>query len=97
MSLLAAPTLLLPPLHLRRIEPDRNMARYYTLSVEITLFEDWSCTRAFGRIGSRGGRMMMGLFGTRDEAEEELFALLRKKRARGYTIVGAADANNRQA
>ncbi len=55
MSFYAAPTLMPPPLHLRRIDPDRNMARYYTLSVEITLFEDWSCTRAFGRIGSREG------------------------------------------
>ncbi len=31
--------------------------------------------------------MMMGLFGSRDEAEEELFALLRKKQARGYRMV----------
>lgn len=67
-----------------RIDPARNMARYYALSVEITLFEDWFCTRAFGRIGARGGRIMIGLHGSRIEAEAELFRLLRAKRARGY-------------
>ena len=73
-------------LRLERIEPERNMARYYTLTVELTLFEDWSCTRAFGRIGTRGGRIMLGLFEDRAAAEAELVALLRAKQARGYRI-----------
>ncbi len=73
-------------LRLERIEPERNMARYYTLAVELTLFDDWSCTRAFGRIGARGGRIMLGLFATQAAAEAELFALLRAKQARGYRI-----------
>jgi hypothetical protein len=57
---------------LSRRDPARNMARYYTLAVEITLFGDWSCRREFGRIGRRGGRVMIGL--------------LARKRARGYEI-----------
>lgn len=69
---------------LHRINPDRNMARYYALSVEITLFEDWSCTREFGRIGSRGGRIMIGLHETRDGAEAMLRDLLVRKKRRGY-------------
>ncbi|MFM9975705.1 MAG: WGR domain-containing protein [Beijerinckiaceae bacterium] len=73
-------------LRLERIEPERNMARYYTLAVELTLFEDWSCTRGFGRIGARGGRIMLGLFATQAAAEAELVALLRAKQARGYRI-----------
>lgn len=60
------------------------MARYYTLSVEITLFEDWSCTREFGRIGARGGRIMIGLYETRDDAEAMLRDLLESKKRRGY-------------
>jgi predicted DNA-binding WGR domain protein len=74
-------------LRLERIEPDRNMARYYTLAVELTLFADWSCTRAFGRIGTRGGRIMLGLFATQAAAEAELIALLRTKQSRGYRII----------
>ena len=74
-------------LRLERIEPERNMARYYTLAVELTLFDDWSCTRSFGRIGARGGRIMLGLFEDRAAAEAELIALLRAKQARGYRII----------
>jgi predicted DNA-binding WGR domain protein len=73
-------------LRLERIEPERNMARYYTLAVELTLFDDWSCTRGFGRIGARGGRIMLGLFATQAAAEAELMALLCAKQARGYRI-----------
>ena len=73
-------------LRLERIEPERNMARYYTLTVELTLFEDWSCTRQFGRIGARGGRIMLGLFEDRAAAEAEFMALLRAKQARGYRV-----------
>ncbi|MGL4240248.1 MAG: WGR domain-containing protein [Beijerinckiaceae bacterium] len=73
-------------LRLERIDPARNMARYYTLAVEVTLFEDWSCTRRFGRIGARGGRIMLGLFETRAAAEAELVAVLRRKQARGYRV-----------
>ena len=73
-------------LRLERIDPARNMARYYTLAVELTLFEDWSCTRSFGRIGSRGGRIMLGLFDSRAAAEDELRTLLRRKQARGYRL-----------
>jgi predicted DNA-binding WGR domain protein len=77
---------LLAPVRLERIEPARNMARYYTLAVEITLFEDFACTRGFGRIGQRGGRIMIGLFASQAAAEAELQALLRAKWARGYRL-----------
>lgn len=76
------------PAHVRleRIDPSRNMARYYTLAVEVTLFEDFACTRGFGRIGSRGGWIMIGLFDSQASAEAELQALLRRKQARGYRL-----------
>jgi predicted DNA-binding WGR domain protein len=74
------------PVRLERIDPARNMARYYTLAVEVTLFEDFACTRGFGPIGSRGGRIMIGLFESQASAEAELQALLRAKQARGYRL-----------
>ncbi|WP_342363626.1 WGR domain-containing protein [Terrarubrum flagellatum] len=73
---------------LHRIDPGRNMARYYTVSVEIALFDSWSCTRCFGRIGSRGGRVMIGLHESYEAAQSELRAILRRKTARGYRPVG---------
>jgi predicted DNA-binding WGR domain protein len=85
-----APTLETMPrdasVRLERIDPARNMARYYTLAVELTLFEEVACTRSFGRIGSKGGRIMIGLFGSRADAEAELIALLRAKQKRGYAV-----------
>jgi predicted DNA-binding WGR domain protein len=79
---------LTPPLRLKRIDPARNMARYYTLSIEMTLFDDVACLRAFGRIGTKGGRIMIGLFESRAAAEAELHSLLRAKQARGYRLTG---------
>jgi predicted DNA-binding WGR domain protein len=85
----------LPEIHLWRIDPARNMARFYALSVELTLFEDWSCTRQFGRIGSKGGRIMLGLYETKAEAEIAFRHLLRQKQTRGYCV--ASDTTGDQA
>src|SRR5580692_486189 len=41
---------------LDRIDPARNMARYYVLSIEPTLFDDSSLVREWGRIGKPGRR-----------------------------------------
>jgi predicted DNA-binding WGR domain protein len=41
---------------LDRIDPARNMARYYVLSIEPTLFDESSLVREWGRIGKRGRR-----------------------------------------
>jgi predicted DNA-binding WGR domain protein len=41
-----------------RIEPDKNMARFYRLAVERDLFGMWCFIRERGRIG-RGGQMRM--------------------------------------
>jgi predicted DNA-binding WGR domain protein len=41
---------------LDRIDPARNMVRYYVLSIEQTLFDGSSLVREWGRIGRRGRR-----------------------------------------
>jgi predicted DNA-binding WGR domain protein len=46
------------PLHLRRIDPARNMARFYALSIQPTLFGGASLVRNWGRIGTNGQAMM---------------------------------------
>ena len=35
-------------IHLRRIDPTRNMARFYAMAVQPTLFGEWSLQREWG-------------------------------------------------
>src|SRR3954465_1494627 len=42
-------------LYCQRIDETRNMARYYTLSIEPTLFGELAVMRSWGRIGKAGG------------------------------------------
>lgn len=46
------------PVHLRRIDPVHNMRRFYTLSIQPTLFGGASLIRNWGRIGTKGQSMM---------------------------------------
>jgi len=71
------------PLHLRRIDPARNMRRYYTLSLQPTLFGGASVIRNWGRIGA-GGQSMIETFDEPDAACTALSRLERSKRRRGY-------------
>jgi predicted DNA-binding WGR domain protein len=41
-------------IHLTRTDPDRNMARFYTMTLQPTLFGEWALLREWGRIGSAG-------------------------------------------
>ncbi|WP_392714216.1 WGR domain-containing protein [Rhizobium ruizarguesonis] len=70
-------------LHIQRVDPNRDMARYYELSLEPTLFGEISLVRTWGRIGRRGQRRV-DLFPTEKQALELFLELLRKKRAKGY-------------
>jgi len=60
------------------------MRRFYTVAIEVTLFDEVACTKTYGRIGGRGGRVMMGLFETQDEAIAALGSIVKAKLARGY-------------
>jgi len=71
------------PLHLRRIDPERNMRRFYVLSVQPTLFGGASVVRNWGRIGT-GGQSMMETFDHADQADVAMSRLERSKRRRGY-------------
>ena len=68
---------------LRRVEPDRGMARFYSLMVERDLFGTVRLVRNWGRIGTRG-RERAEEYGTELEARTALEALARAKRRRGY-------------
>ena len=73
-----------PSLHivLERVHPARNIARYYVLSIEPTLFAKHTLIRRWGRIGSLG-RERLQFFGGED-ASQALETWLARKRKRGY-------------
>ena len=68
---------------LELIDPTQNMARYYVLSIEPTLFGDVCLTRRWGRIGAQG-RVKRHSFPGEREAVALFLELLLEKRGRGY-------------
>lgn len=70
-------------LYVERTEPAKNMARYYAMSIEPTLFGNACLTRRWGRIGSKG-QQMVHHFDREEEAVRLFLDVLRQKRTRGY-------------
>jgi predicted DNA-binding WGR domain protein len=70
---------------LERVDPARNIARYYVLSIEPTLFAKHTLIRRWGRIGSFG-RERLQFFGGDDasQAQVTLETWLARKRKRSY-------------
>jgi len=68
---------------LERRDPARNMARFYVLTIEPTLFGDTALVREWGRLGGRG-RRRLDLFDGHVQAVEALESWLRRKNRRGY-------------
>ena len=71
---------------LHRIDPDRNMARFYRVEVLPDLFGLVTVERAWGRIGSRGQHLMVS-YPSISSAEQEAIRLVRAKAKRGYVEV----------
>ena len=76
-------------LYVERRDASRNMARFYALSIEETLFGQARLVRRWGRIGTTG-RMVQHSFDDEGEAVELFLDLLRAKRMRGYRPKSAA-------
>lgn len=75
-------------LYIERRDPDRNMARFYALAIEDTLFGQTCLIRRWGRIGSRG-RTVQHSFDSEREAVGLFLELLRAKKLRGYRPISA--------
>jgi predicted DNA-binding WGR domain protein len=80
-------------LYVERRDPVRNMARFYALSIEPTLFGEVCLTRRWGRMGARG-QAKCHTFEREEEAVQLFLGLLRSKRKRGYHAI-SRDAANR--
>ncbi len=68
---------------LHRIDPAKNMRRFYMLDVQPDLFGHWCFIREWGRIG-RAGQVRMVPYATPTEAHEALAEQQRVKERRGY-------------
>ena len=68
---------------LHRRDPSANMARFYVLAVETSLFGDTALVREWGRLGT-AGRRKIELHETEHGAVEALETWLRRKLRRGY-------------
>jgi predicted DNA-binding WGR domain protein len=73
---------------LDRCDPSRNMARYYVLSIEPSLFGDATLIREWGRLGQLGQRRI-SLYESQSRAAEALETWLQRKRRRGYLLRSA--------
>jgi predicted DNA-binding WGR domain protein len=70
-------------MRLTRIDPLRNMARFYELHLQPTLFGETSLVRCWGRIGGEG-RALVETHGSDEAAGEALSRWRRRKEKRGY-------------
>ncbi|MEM6891194.1 MAG: WGR domain-containing protein [Pseudomonadota bacterium] len=75
------------PVHLIHVDPDANMARFYGIELQPTLFGEVSVLRTWGRIGTNGQAMMV-TYDDETQASEALQKLEKQKRRRGYVPVG---------
>ncbi|MEW5423980.1 WGR domain-containing protein [Amorphus sp. 3PC139-8] len=71
---------------LRRIDPSKNMRRFYSLSVRRGLFGEWCLERQWGRIGT-SGRSLEQWFPDPAAAHDACLELRRRKARRGYRSV----------
>jgi predicted DNA-binding WGR domain protein len=70
---------------LERVDESLNMARFYVLALEPTLFGDAGLVREWGRSGC-SGRRHLEFHGDDGKAREALESWLARKRRRGYEI-----------
>ncbi|MBT9386080.1 WGR domain-containing protein [Pseudooceanicola sp. CBS1P-1] len=72
-------------LSLLRVEPPRNILRYYRITVQRDLFGGASLVREWGRVGYPG-KVMVQCFSDEGRAISELLRLAAVKRRRGYRL-----------
>lgn len=70
---------------LERRDQSCNVARFYVLAIEPTLFGDTALVREWGRIGAKG-RSRLDLHADHPAAGESLDVWLTRKMARGYRL-----------
>lgn len=73
------------PVILRRIDFAQNMARFYRMQMQPTLFGGVTLIREWGRIG-QAGTCRYDQYETAEEAQSALHTMRRSKLRRGYSV-----------
>ena len=73
----------MPPVELRRIDPARNMRRFYRLDIQPDLFGGFLLMKQWGRIGAHG-RIKAERYDNEALASDALQRQADRKRRRGY-------------
>lgn len=76
---------------LHRIDPQKNMQRYYAMTVQPNLLGGASLIRSWGRIGNHG-QLKVDLFDDESAALRARDRLTRTKQRRGYVAQEAVSA-----
>lgn len=71
--------------YLERVDPGRNMLRFYAIRIAPTLFGEWAVVREWGRIGSPG-RERQTWFASEADALAAGLKARREKERRGYEV-----------
>lgn len=71
---------------LARTDPDENVDRFYHVQLTAGLFQAAGVERVWGRRGTLG-RHRVDWYDTQNEAISAMYALVSKKKARGYIEV----------
>jgi predicted DNA-binding WGR domain protein len=82
--------------HLNRIDPAKNMRRFYRLDVQPDLFGGILLMKEWGRIGAQG-RMVAERYDAEAPATDALQRHAERKRRRGYADFSAAAISARVA
>jgi len=70
-------------IYLTKIEPARNMARFYVLDVQPDLFGEWALVKEWGRIG-RAEQSRRVFFAEQTEAQAALASAFKQRLRRRY-------------
>ncbi len=80
-------------IRMTRVDPERNMARWYEIDLQPTLFGEFTVARHWGRIGTAGQSKTFWFDDetTADQAAKSVFAA---KARRGYVAAKSAAEGN---
>ncbi len=73
-------------IRLEKRKPAENLAQFYVLRIQPTLFGQWALQKYWGRIGSQGHQSSIW-FETEDDAQTALTHLEAQKKQRGYNLL----------
>jgi predicted DNA-binding WGR domain protein len=73
-------------IYLTKTDQASNMARFYTMALQPTLFGEWALLKEWARIGS-AGRLVSSRFASEREAALAMAEHLKAKLSKGYETV----------